>query len=627
MVSPFVEAYFPHETIRQGQRELIDDIEKSITTHTPLLVHAPTGLGKTASALSVAIAYALKNKKRVFFATNRHTQHAIALDTIQKIGKKIGQPIVCADLVGKKSMCSQEVADLFQHDFSEFCRTLVERGECSYYQKVREKQQLTIEAKHVVSQLKHTAPTSSQQLLEVAASHDMCGYELSLGLAKDSLVLIGDYNYLFNSFIQSSLFGKLECTIEDTIIIIDEGHNIPSRVMDMMSSSLSVTQLRYALNEAQKFGFRGLVSWITEIERIMVSLATFDSDKKEKKVRKDDFLSPLKKLVDYDQLLEQLEEAVDEIRKKQRKSFIGGVAQFLQNWNGEDEGYARFVIEKPSMNGPVLSLQYLCLDPRIVTKDIFERADSTIIMSGTLKPLFMYKDLLGIPNALTKEYGSPFPSENKLTLVIPQTTTKYALRSEAMYSQIGTICADLAAKIPGNVAFFFPSYDLRDHIAQYLNTSKQALYEKQTMSKEEKEQFLAKFHSLRKEGAILLGVAGANFAEGVDFPGDLLNGVVVVGLPLSRPDIRTQELISYYDVKFGKGFDYGYVYPAINKCLQSAGRCIRSETDRGVVIYLDERFAQQQYFSCFPRERLIVTKEYAKFLDTFFALSNSQPNR
>ncbi|MBI2573706.1 ATP-dependent DNA helicase [Candidatus Woesearchaeota archaeon] len=619
MVSPFVENYFPHSTIREGQKELVDDIENAIKTQTPLIAHAPTGLGKTASALSVAIAYALKNKKRVFFATNRHTQHAIALDTVRKIGQKIGQPIICADLMGKKNMCSQEVADLFQSDFSEYCRSIVERGECSYYNKVKEKQALSVEAKHLVSTLKHVAPSSSESILKAAANHEMCGYEISIALGKDAQVIIGDYNYLFNSFIQSSLFGKIGLTLEDTIIIVDEGHNIPSRVMDMMSSSLSITQLKYAIQESQKFGFRGLVSWISEIERIINSLAAFENDQKEKKVNKQDLLTPLTKLIDYDSLLEQLETAADEVRKKQRKSFLGGIVQFLQSWSGSEEGYARVLIEKSGFNGSVLTLQYLCLDPSIVTKDIFDQAYATVIMSGTLKPLFMYKDLLGIPKAAVKEYASPFPADNKLSIIIPQTSTKYSLRSEAMFTSIGQICATISKQIPGNVALFFPSYDLRDRIATHIHTSKRLLYEKPTMSKEEKEQFLATFHSLRREGAVLLGVAGANFAEGVDFPGDLLNGVVVVGIPLSRPDIRTQELITYYDRKFGKGFDYGYVYPAINKCLQSAGRCIRSETDRGVVIYLDERFAHQQYFSCFPRERLLVTKDFEKHLSLFFA--------
>ena len=138
------------------------------------------------------------------------------------------------------------------------------------------------------------------------------------------------------------------------------------------------------------------------------------------------------------------------------------------------------------------------------------------------------------------------------------------------------------------------------------------------MSKEEKEEFLEDFKKGKEEGGVLLGVMGGNFGEGVDLPGDLLQGVVIVGVPLGTPDLKTKEVIKYFDEQYGKGWNYGYLFPAMNKCLQSAGRCIRSAEDRGVVIYLDERFAWQNYYCCFPREGLIVTKDYKKFLEEFF---------
>ncbi|MBI2146266.1 hypothetical protein HYU22_02930 [Candidatus Woesearchaeota archaeon] len=172
--------------------------------------------------------------------------------------------------------------------------------------------------------------------------------------------------------------------------------------------------------------------------------------------------------------------------------------------------------------------------------------------------------------------------------------------------------------IPGNVAFFFPSYVLRDAVGRFFNSPKKMFWEKNGLSKEEKDQFLESFRQERKLGGVLLGVTGANFAEGVDLPGDLLNGVVVVGLPLAKPDLKTKESIKYYDERFGKGWDYGYVYPAMNKCLQSAGRCIRSETDKGAIIFLDERFAWPNYFCCFPAEGLRVSKGYEVLLQEFF---------
>ena len=139
------------------------------------------------------------------------------------------------------------------------------------------------------------------------------------------------------------------------------------------------------------------------------------------------------------------------------------------------------------------------------------------------------------------------------------------------------------------------------------------------MTKDDKETLLTQFKDAKHTGGLLLGVCGANFAEGIDFPGDLLQGVVIIGLPLAKPDLKTRAMITYYDLKFGRGWDYGYTFPALNKCFQSAGRCIRSETDRGAIIYLDERFAWQTYFNCFPKEGLRVSKDYKRLLEEFFA--------
>jgi Rad3-related DNA helicase len=148
---------------------------------------------------------------------------------------------------------------------------------------------------------------------------------------------------------------------------------------------------------------------------------------------------------------------------------------------------------------------------------------------------------------------------------------------------------------------------------------KTLLVEQRAMTKEEKHTFLNTFRGYKDRGAVLLGVITGNFGEGIDLPGDELQGVVVVGLPLSRPDLEVEALISYYDAKFGKGRDYGYLIPAFNKALQSAGRCIRSETDKGVVVFLDERYEDQYYLRLFPKDwRIKSTLLYEKMIREFF---------
>ncbi len=619
--------FFPHKRIREGQDELIRDLQTAFSTQHILLAHAPTGLGKTASALSVAVNIALEKKKRIFFLTNRHTQHQIAVETLKQMRKQTERTnpaqaslITTADLIGKRWMCSQEVAGLFGNEFGEFCKAVVEKGECEFFTNVRngKGKELTVEGKVMLSHLKQQRPLHNEELMVLAKDKRMCSYEIALDLAKDALVIIGDYYYIFNPHVSDALFTKLNLKLEDCIVIVDEGHNLPTRVTDMLSSNLTTSMLRNASQEAQRFGYKGIILWLHDLNAILTKLAGFSEREREKSVPKEEFMNAIKKIVSYDELINQVDIAADEIRKKQRRSYLGGISSFLKSWKGEDEGYARILSERQGMHGPIITLSYSCLDPSIITRDIFTQVHGAVLMSGTLQPTFMFKDILGIEKSMEREYASPFPVENKLSLIIPQTSTKYSLRGEAMYQKIADVCSELATLIPGNVAFFFPSYDLRDRIGHYINSQKKKFWEKAEMSKEEKEAFLAGFKGEKEQGGVLLGVAGANFAEGIDLPGDLLNGVVVVGLPLARPDLKTRELISYYDTKFGKGWDYGYVYPAMAKCVQSSGRCIRSETDKGTVIFLDERFSWQQYYCCLPREGLMVTMEYGERIKKFF---------
>ena len=618
MVSDTVKELFPHDKIRPSQLELINDIETAFEQGKTLLAHAPTGLGKTASALTVAIKEAIEKEKRVFFLTNRHTQHQIAVNTLKEMKRKTGKNITCVDLIGKRWMCNQEVAGLFSSDFNEYCKAVVEKGECEFYNNVKTKKGQSVPAQLLLKELKEAGALHTEELISLSKEKRMCGYEIATALAKDATVIIGDYYYLFNPFVQATLFNKLELAMEDVIVIVDEGHNLPTRVADMVSNALTSTMLKNAIQEAQKFHYNGMIMWLQDMNKILLDFAEFEGREKEKLVTKDQFMARVKMIHDYDELIEEMESAADEVRKKQRKSYLGGISAFLEAWQGNDEGFTRILSEKQGSHGSITMLQYSCLDPSVVTKQVFDQIHAGIVMSGTLNPTFMYKDLLGITNAMMETYPSPFPSENKLSLIVPETSTKYSMRTPSTYDRILELCEHFTTLIPGNVALFFPSYYVRDEICKGFSSQKHLLWEKQGMSKEEKERFLADFKAKKDEGAILLGVTGANFAEGVDFPGDILNGVVIIGIPLARPNLKTKQTIAYYEGKFGKGWDYGYTFPAINKCLQSSGRCIRSETDVGAVIYLDERFAWQRYYNCFPREGLIVSKSYEKFLTEFF---------
>src|SRR3989338_11660088 len=223
--------------------------------------------------------------------------------------QKIGEEIKCADLIGKRWMCSQEIANLFGNDFNEFCKSIVEKGECEFYNNVREKKALTIEAKVLLSEL--LGARHNEEIMASSKEKRMCGYEISLALAKKATVIIGDYYYLFSPRVQDALFTKLEWSMEDIIVIVDEWHNLPSRIAEMLSTNLSSFMVRNALIEAKKHNYGGLIPWLQELNAVLVNLADFKEKEKEKFVSKEQFVAAVNKTVKYDDLLNELEVATD----------------------------------------------------------------------------------------------------------------------------------------------------------------------------------------------------------------------------------------------------------------------------------------------------------------------------
>src|SRR3989338_2372299 len=171
---------------------------------------------------------------------------------------------------------------------------MVEKGECEFYNKVREKKALTVEAKVLLSEL--SGPKHNEEIMARSKEKRMCGYEISLALAKKATVIICDYYYLFNPHVQDALFTKLELNMEDIIVIVDEGHNLPSRIAEMLSTNLTSFMIRYALVEAKKYNYGGLIEWIQELNSILVSLAEFKNQEKERLTSKEQFLSSFSKI-------------------------------------------------------------------------------------------------------------------------------------------------------------------------------------------------------------------------------------------------------------------------------------------------------------------------------------------
>ncbi len=620
------EQLFPHNTARDSQKELIRKVAQAVSSKKSLLVHAPTGLGKTAAALSPALAYALKNKLTVFFLTSRHMQHKIVIDTLRKIKELHHADFNVTDIIGKKHMCIiSGIESLHSSDFADYCKQARENNQCEFYNNSFKSNKPTPKLAQVIDNMKTDGPLHVEQIIEECRDEKICPYYASAQMAQESAVIVTDYYYLFSENIRNVFFKKAEKTLANSILIVDEGHNLPNRMRELMTQKISVFGIERAIKEAKKnqleetearlVGIKKIFErWLADINKVGVS---------ERLVGKYELIEELKRIADVDELIADFEFAASGIREKQKQSSIGAIGKFLELWSGEDDGFTRILSKKYSLGKMNLYLTYRCLDPALLTKTIIGETHSIILMSATLHPIPMYRDILGFDeDSFQETYESPFPKENKLTLVIPETSTKFTGRSEDMYKKIAKICAEITNEIPGNCAIFFPSYDLRNQISKYYSDmcKKTIFNEESLMNKAEKMDFLERFK--KYNSAVLLGAAAGSFSEGIDLPG-VLKCVIVVGLPLSQPDLETKELIKYYDNQFGKGWDYGYIYPALNKTIQAAGRCIRSETDRGVIVFLDERYAWDNYLKCFPKDwNPKITKLYMDRVKGFFPKQN-----
>ncbi len=626
-----MEIYFPHEKIRESQKEFIEKIQETIENKTNLIAHVPTGVGKSAAVLSVALSFAMQNKLTIFFITPKHTQHRIAVETLKLMKEKHNLDFGVVDLIGKKWMCAQSgVTDLTTREFYEYCKDIVKNKQCIFYENLRKEDKMSVETKITLEEL-NSKILHVEELKEISKSRVLCPFEIACLLAKKASVIIADYHHILNPSIREHLLERINKDLSECIIIIDEAHNVPERCRELLSTQLSTISLEFAKKEAESLGFKEISECIESMKSIIESIShkKFDNEIKEALIKKEDLVKEIEKIIDIDQLINDLYFIGEKIIDNKKRSASSHVAGFLINWQGPDESFSRIIkLNKTQKGKDYITVNYNCLDPSLITKLLGLMSYSLICMSGTLTPLEMYKDLLGF-ETLTAEFKNPFPDKNKLNIIVPETTTKFTARSQEMYKLIASYCASIVNEIPGNSVVFFPSYDLRDKISFYLQTQciKTVFTEVPKMTKIEKAEMLEKFKSYKKTGAVMLAVSSGSFGEGIDIEDNILKCVIIVGIPLDKQSIETQEVINYYDKKFGKGWDYGYIMPAIIKCLQNAGRCIRSETDKGIIIFLDQRYVWENYFKCFPKEiNLRITKEPIDRIREFFKSQEENSN-
>ena len=631
-------ALFPFPSIREGQREFMEDVEDAVEGGKILVAHAPTGIGKTVATLVPALEYAVENGKTIFFLTSKRSQHKIAIDTLRLIKDHAKREFTTVDITSKQSMCprTKPIHREFYFLFNEFCRSEQKNKRCRYFIKQDEEALIRIK-----SEIMHV-----EQLCNWCTTRGVCPYKAALEAAGSADVLVCDYNYLFSADITERVLEKIEKGLEDIIVIVDEAHNLPDRIRSNLSSELRMNTVTGVARDLRRRD-REMQGNLMGLESIFKKLAMSASkdNKDELKVDRDFLVDEMAKVLgrgrieamSYDDFVNSLRDSAEDLETSGSKTTddaryknemlqrdLLSVADFLDGWSTREKCLRIFSLTQKDYP----RLYFKLLDPSVISEPIFAKAHSTILMSGTLCPTEMYADVLGASPTRIKgkeivlnEYESPFPSENRMIVVTKALTTKYTERGEDMYRQMAVKIGEVAKYVKGGMAVFFPSYALLKSVAAYLPDAVRGrvMVERREMGKEEKNRL---YETLRDDtDGILLAVQGGSFSEGMDYESNTLKAIIVVGLPLSPPTLEVKMIEGYYVRKYGAetGRNYGYLYPAITKVLQAAGRGIRSEQDRCIIVLMDYRFAQYPYKKCLPSDfNETYTSRSEEYCKTFF---------
>ena len=582
---------FPFPAYRPGQRALAGEIYRACaagkTEHkggTRLFCQAPTGIGKTMSALFPALKAIGEGKgEKLFYLTARNTTQAAAEDALQRLHAGApGLALRSVTLTAKEKACLCKDTDGHPSCLPEVCPYA--KG---YFDRVKDA---------LASLLDGTPQFSRAALEETARQFTVCPFELGLDLSAWCDVVIGDYNYLFDPVVRLHRFFD---SAGDWLFLIDEAHNLPDRARAMYSAQFSKSSLTEAKRALGK-GKSPLKAALTRADK-----AFLETRKQTAEQGGTAFLQelPAELLKPLHALQAPLQDWLEQNPDAEAHAQLLDLYFAVQDITRAAERYDEHFVTQLSAYGSDLTLQLLCLDPSAFVDASLACGRAAALFSATLTPPGYYRSVLGCPDARAVALESPFPQEHLGLYCLPGISTRYKDR-EASIPAVSDALAALAGGKVGNYLAFFPSYAYlravwEDFSARY--PAIPTLVQESGLDDGARAAFLARFAPDPAQTLLGFGVMGGIFGEGVDLVGDRLIGCAIVGVGLPQVNPRQEILRRYYDEHSGSGFDYAYRYPGMNKVLQAAGRVIRTAEDKGVVLLLDDRFARSEYTRLFPR--------------------------
>ena len=573
-----IEFPFPY---REGQRDLVVSVYRTILRKKKLFIQAPTGVGKTMATVFPAVrAVGEGMGEKIFYLTAKTITRTVAEQAFSLLKEK-GLLYKTITLTAKEKICFCEEAEC-NPDACPYAK--------GHFDRVNDA---------VFDLITHSGDWSREVLEEQAKKHMVCPFEMSLDVSNWADAVICDYNYAFDPQAHLKRFFS-ESGKGEYLFLIDEAHNLVERGREMYSASLYKEDL-LEVRKLVKAEDPKLAKRLSECNQQFLELKR---ECEHYQILKSVSHIALKLMNVLSKLEDYLEECKDAEKKKRVLDFYFAVRSFLNIHDIMDENY---VIFSEMMEDGRFQIKLFCVNPAVNLQNYLEQGNSTIFFSATLLPVHYYKKLLSVEKDDYAVYAhSSFPQENKFLFIGTDVSTRYTRRGESTYQRFARYIAVMAEQKKGNYMAFFPSYRFLEEVhtcfLECVDHEVDSICQVSYMDEEQREEFLEEFEQEREKSLVAFCVMGGIFSEGIDLTDDKLIGAVIAGTGLPQVCTEREILKQYFNAADMDGFDYAYLYPGMNKVLQSAGRVIRTESDRGVILLLDDRFRAMRYREVFPRE-------------------------
>lgn len=495
------------------------------------------------------------------------------------------------------------------------CRDLRKNGNCAHYNNLVKKRDQIDNLKLIAPELIHK-PVDAEELIVFCKQKILCPYYLSKFFLKEMNLVICNYQWLFNPFIRANFLKFLDREIQECIIVIDECHNLIDVATEINSEQINPYLLRLCLRDLELYNSQISLQSFVNFLLSHLEEKSKQLNKNEEEIKPENFFQYLIKSLGLSSL-KQLENLIKELydfgtsiheqklaNGEFSRNHIGNLAEFWIKWFQTyilpNYFFCYTLREKKGKKS--VYLEIVALDPRDITIPILKDSFTCLSLSGTVNP-YVYTNLIGSKESGKKYEGiiadSPFSKENICALIIDGVNTRKINRTSEMYKKMINKIDEVLSCTPANIGIFCASYSvLKGLISNDLEkiarkNNKRLFVEESGLSASENLLLVNNYKSMAKDknGAVLLGVCGGRNSEGEDYPGDFMNSVIIAGFPYHLPSPRVDAKIKYYDKVFNKqGWNFAYLYPAIQRANQASGRPIRKLNDKGAIIFMDSRF-------------------------------------